>query len=278
VLPPAIALEQSQDRLHEKDLFSRLGIPTPGYRAVESRAALDRALVELGLPAVLKTRRLGYDGKGQAVIRAPGDADSAWARLGPSAPLILEEYVAFERELSILAVRSTRGETAFYPPVENEHREGILRLSRVPADAGDLERSARDAAAALLSAMDYAGVLALELFDVGGRLLANEMAPRVHNSGHWTIDGAVTSQFENHLRAVLGLPLGDTALLGHAAMINLIGEHPPLAELASIAGARVHLYGKEPRPGRKIGHLNFLEPDRASLESRLAAARRVLGE
>jgi 5-(carboxyamino)imidazole ribonucleotide synthase len=277
VLPPPMALEQSQDRLHEKNLFTRLGIPVPAYRNVESRVDLDRALAEVGLPAVLKTRRMGYDGKGQAVLRSRDDADPAWARLGPSVPLILERFVAFERELSILAVRSTRGETAFYPLVENEHREGILRVSRAPADGGRLGDAAREAAAALLAAMDYAGVLALEFFDVGGSLLANEMAPRVHNSGHWTIDGAATSQFENHLRAILGLPLGDTSPLGHAAMINLIGAHPPLAKLAAIPGARVHLYAKEPRPGRKLGHVTFMEASRAALDARLEHARCVLG-
>ncbi|MBM4109470.1 MAG: 5-(carboxyamino)imidazole ribonucleotide synthase [Phycisphaerae bacterium] len=276
VLPAPIALEQAQDRLREKDLFTRLGIATPPFRDVESRAALDLAVADLGLPAVLKTRRLGYDGKGQAVLRGPAEVDRAWDRLAGSAPLILESLVAFEREVSIIAARSTRGEVAFYPLVENEHRDGILRLSRCPAprSTAPVERQARDAAAALMAAMDYAGVLTVEFFDVGGRLLANEMAPRVHNSGHWTIDGAATSQFENHLRAILGLPLGDCSPTGHAAMINLIGTHPPLERLAAIPGARVHLYGKEPRPGRKLGHVTIVESDGGVLARRLDEARR----
>lgn len=277
VLPPPMALEQSQDRLHEKNLFTRLGIPVPAYRNVESRVDLDRALAEVGLPAVLKTRRMGYDGKGQAVLRSRDDADPAWARLGPSVPLILERFVAFERELSILAVRSTRGETAFYPLVENEHREGILRVSRAPADGGRLGDAAREAAAALLAAMDYAGVLALEFFDVGGSLLANEMAPRVHNSGHWTIEGAETSQFENHVRAVLGWPLGDTALRAPSAMLNFVGELPEAGPVLSQPGAHWHDYGKSARAGRKVGHATLCARTVEELAFRLDRLGQALG-
>ena len=279
VFPPADALEVAQDRLAEKQLFTRLGIPTPAFAPVASRQELDAAIEQVGLPAVLKTRRLGYDGKGQAVLRTPADAAAAWERLG-SSPLILESFVGFDRELSILAVRSRSGETSTYPLVQNEHADGILRVSRAPAPGltEPLQRLASSHAAAILKTLNYVGVLAIEWFQVGDTLLANEMAPRVHNSGHWTIDGAVTSQFENHLRAILGWPLGDASCRGVAAMVNLIGQAPPPSELVGHAGLHVHLYGKEPRPGRKVGHLNLCEPDAATLEARLTRLRSAIGQ
>jgi 5-(carboxyamino)imidazole ribonucleotide synthase len=275
--PAPAALAVCQDRLREKALFTDLGIDTPAFRAVDTRADLDAALRDIGLPAVLKTRRMGYDGKGQAVPRTAAEADAAWARLS-GRPLIVEAFVPFQRELSVLALRSTADERASYPLTENVHRAGMLRRSRCPAPGLDpaLQRRAEQAADALLHAMGYAGLLAIEFFEHNGRLLANEMAPRVHNSGHWTIDGAVTSQFENHLRAVLGLPLGGTAPIGHAGMVNLIGGHPPLERLCGIEGARVHLYAKEPRPGRKIGHVNLLDASASRLESALAQAREII--
>lgn len=275
VRPSPAALAVCQDRLSEKTLFTRLGIETPAYRAVQERPELDAALRDIGLPAVIKTRRMGYDGKGQAVVRTPAEIEAAWARLS-GRPLIVEAFVPFQRELSVLAARSASGQRAFYALSENLHRGGILRVSRCPAPGLDpaLQRQAEQAADAAMSAMGYAGVLAIEFFEHDGRLLANEMAPRVHNSGHWSMDGAVTSQFENHLRAVLGLPLGETTALGHAAMVNLIGGCPPLERLCELEGARVHLYGKEPRPGRKIGHVNLLSSSEAGLE---AAVSRVLG-
>jgi 5-(carboxyamino)imidazole ribonucleotide synthase len=234
-VPSARALAPTQDRLEEKELFRRLGIPTPEFRAPT-------------MPAIAKTRRLGYDGKGQRLITSLVDLRE---------DEIAEQIVEFRRELSILAVRSTRGETAFYPLVENSHRDGILRLSRAPVDAH--EAVAQDYASRLLDALRYAGVLALELFELeDGRLLANEVAPRVHNSGHWTIEGARTSQFENHLRAILGLPLGSTETPQPVAMVNLIGEAPPLERMLAIPGAHVHLYGKDPRPGRKLGHVTLV--------------------
>src|ERR1035438_8738478 len=199
---------------------------------------------------------MGYDGKGQWVLRTAKDVERTRKEL-PEAPLILEKFVAFKREVSMLGVRNRTGETAFYPMVENHHREGILRLALAPAPnlTSELQRTSEEYTHKVLEALDYAGVLCIEFFEVDGRLLANEMAPRVHNSGHWTIEGAVTSQFENHLRAILGMPLGATEAVGHSVMINLIGEAPDSAAVLAVTDAHLHLYGKEARPGRKIGHV-----------------------
>ena len=253
-LPEARALEHGQDRLLEKELFGRLGIPTARFGALE----------HVGVPALVKSRRLGYDCKGQrvAAVQEP---------LGPGE--LAEEIVPFERELSIIAVRGRRGETAFYPLAENEHRDGILAITRAPAARGPQEQ-AEEIVRRLLDELDYVGVLSVELFQVGERLLANEFAPRVHNSGHWTIDGAATSQFENHLRAILGLPLGSTQAVGQAAMVNLVGSLPPLERLREVPGVHVHLYGKVPRPGRKLGHVTLVDADRDAVAEvvRLAEA------
>lgn len=275
VLPPPAALEASQDRLAEKTLFRRLGIPTAPFAPVETLADLERELQNLGTPAVLKTRRLGYDGKGQRVLRAAGEAARAWEELG-GAGLILEGFVAFERELSILAVRSRSGRTAFYPLVENHHRDGILRLSLAPAPGltPALQTQGEEKARAVLEALGYAGVLAIEFFQSGERLIANEMAPRVHNSGHWTIEGAAVSQFQNHLRAILDLPLGATAARP-SAMVNLIGTTPRPEDVLALPGAHLHLYGKEPRPGRKLGHVTLVAENPAELAARLPALRRM---
>ncbi len=236
-VPGAAALEAAQDRLVEKQLFRRLGIPT---------APIDDEVTEF--PALLKTRRLGYDGKGQQLVET---------RPGAGPGHVLEGVVPFERELSLLAVRGGGGETRFYPLIENVHEDGILRTSRAPAvDAPQL--LAEEYAGRLLDELGYVGVLALELFEVGGGLVANELAPRVHNTGHWTIEGAETSQFENHLRAIQGLPLGSTEA-EDCWMANLIGSVPPLEELLRIPGAHVHLYGKQPRPGRKLGHVTLVD-------------------
>jgi 5-(carboxyamino)imidazole ribonucleotide synthase len=251
-IPTAAALEASQDRLVEKQLFRRLGIPTP---------KLDDEVDEF--PAVLKTRQLGYDGKGQRLV-------DAWD--GPAAGHVLEERVPFDRELSLLAVRGAVGDTRFYPLVENVHEDGILRTSRAPA-LGAPQAEAEEYATRLLDELGYVGVLALELFDVGGRLLANEFAPRVHNTGHWTIEGAATSQFENHLRAVLGLPLGPTESRP-SVMVNLIGDVPPPADVLAVPGAHLHLYGKEPRPGRKLGHVTLVEPTPAGERALLTLVSR----
>ncbi len=252
-LPPIEALRVSQDRLLEKELFQRLGIPTPPFRSVDSLDELHAAVAAVGLPCVLKTRRLGYDGRGQHYLRRRADMDAAWAALG-GVPLILEGFVKFDREVSIIGARSTRGETRCYPLSENQHRDGILRVTRAPHRNARLQRAAERHLRRLLDYFGYAGVLTIEFFVQRGRLIANEMAPRVHNSGHWTIEGAVTSQFENHLRAILGLPLGDTSAIGHAAMVNYIGTMPDRGRVLAIPGAHHHDYGKSPRGGRKLGH------------------------
>lgn len=275
--PPAIALETAQDRLHEKRLFQAYGIPVPAYAAVSDEGELARAVQEVGTPALLKTRRLGYDGKGQLRIDDPAMAQAAWQQLG-GVPCVLERVVPFEREVSVLAARSRDGETAIYPLVENEHREGILFCSRAPAcqDDGLLQRQAEDYARRVLDALDYAGILAIEFFVLDGELYANEMAPRVHNSGHWTIEGAETSQFEQHLRAVLGFPLGDVTPRGYAAMVNLLGSVPPLDMLLRVPGAHLHVYGKAPRPGRKLGHVTVRAATAEERDRRLARVLAVV--
>ncbi|HZO89783.1 MAG TPA: 5-(carboxyamino)imidazole ribonucleotide synthase [Chthonomonadaceae bacterium] len=277
VYPPPEALEVAQDRLSEKTLFRKLGIPVPPFAPIDTPEDLQSALERIGLPAVLKTRRFGYDGKGQVVLHRPEDAAPALHALG-GRNLILEGFVAFEREVSILAARGRSGATVFYPLVENQHAGGILRISLAPAPnlTPELQAQAQDYAARVLEALDYVGVLAIELFQREGQLLANEMAPRVHNSGHWTIEGAETSQFENHLRAVQGLPLGSTAARGHAAMLNLIGTTPEPAAVLAVPNAHLHLYGKSPRPGRKLGHVTLRADDPASLEAHLTELRRLI--
>jgi 5-(carboxyamino)imidazole ribonucleotide synthase len=272
VYPPPRALEVSQDRLVEKQFFTSLGIPTPAYAAVSSKEELAAAVERLGVPAVLKTRRFGYDGKGQWILKSKDDVDAAWDALG-AAQLILEAFVTFEREVSILAVRGTTGETRFYPLVENEHQGGILRLSMPKSDAWtpELQAHAESYAGKVLGELDYVGVLAIELFDTGSSLVVNEMAPRVHNSGHWTIEGAETSQFENHVRAILGLPLGSTRLVGHSAMINAVGKLPPHAAILGTEGVHLHAYGKEAAPGRKVGHVTVRAETRRELCDKLEA-------
>jgi len=277
VFPSPEALAAAQDRLSEKTLFQQLGLPTPAFAPVETRADLEAALAGVGLPAVLKTRRLGYDGKGQSVLRAAADAEAAWQSLGGQ-PLILEQWVAFEREVSLIAVRGRDGATAFYPLVENHHTDGILRLSLAPAPGplAELQALAEAYVGRVLTTLGYVGVLAVEFFQRDGALLANEMAPRVHNSGHWTIEAAVTSQFANHLRAGLGWPLGNPAPRGCAAMLNLIGSVPDPAAVLAIPGAHLHLYGKAARPGRKLGHITVGADTPAQLRRRLGALKRFL--
>jgi 5-(carboxyamino)imidazole ribonucleotide synthase len=277
VYPSPDALAVAQDRLPEKSLFRQLGIPTAPFAPVDAAEALGPALEQVGLPAVLKTRRLGYDGKGQRVVATAAEARAAWDAFAP-APCILEGFVAFRRELSILAVRDRGGVVACWPLVENVHRGGILRRSLAPAPGVSpaLALEAEGLVGRLLAHLGYVGVLALELFEVDGRLLANEMAPRVHNSGHWTIEGAETSQFENHVRAVTGAPLGSVAPVGVSAMLNLIGNWPEPATILAVPGAHLHLYGKAPRPGRKVGHVTLRADDPAVLEARVAALEPVV--
>ena len=278
VLPSAKALEVAQDRINEKTLFRELGIPTTEFEPVGGRDNLDAAVKKIGLPAILKTCRLGYDGKGQWHLRTAEDVTRAKSELpvvqtsSNGIPYILEKFVPFTRELSVIAVRARTGETAVYPLVENHHRGGILRLSIAPAPHLDpsIQRSAEQAARAVFDELEYVGVLAIEFFEQAGKLLANEMAPRVHNSGHWTIEGALTSQFENHLRAVVGLPLGSTLPIGCSAMLNLIGETPDAAEVLAVRDAHLHLYGKSPRAGRKLGHVTLRASSSEQLASRLS--------
>ncbi|MCP5155402.1 MAG: 5-(carboxyamino)imidazole ribonucleotide synthase [Ectothiorhodospiraceae bacterium] len=268
VRPGPRAFAAAQDRIAEKTLFTTLGIPTPAFAAVDAQADLEAAVARLGLPAVLKTRRLGYDGKGQAVLRDASDLPGAVERLGGGG-LIVEAFVAFRREVSVIAVRGADGDCAFYPLSENAHAGGILRVARSrPGDPSRDEAVAH--VARLLEHLDYVGVLALEMFDTGAGLLANEIAPRVHNSGHWSIEGAETSQFENQVRAVLGLPLGAVDAVGHAAMVNFIGAMPPAREVLAIGGAHLHDYAKSPRAGRKVGHATVRAESPAALEVALA--------
>lgn len=281
VFPAPQALAVAQDRLAEKTLFRECGLPTPDFMTVDTREQLDTALAAVGTPAILKTRRLGYDGKGQFRLRELADADVAWAALGAQASkhgLILEAFVPFERELSVLAVRGRDGDFRTWPLTGNWHVDGVLSMSLAPApDIEQLQRRATELARTLAERLEYVGVFALELFVKDGELLGNEMAPRVHNSGHWTIEGAHTSQFENHVRAVLGLPLGDTGARGMAAMFNWIGDLPDPSPILQAADAHWHDYGKQARPGRKVGHATICAPDGQHLATRLAAVAGALG-
>jgi 5-(carboxyamino)imidazole ribonucleotide synthase len=261
VLPERKILETTQDRLAEKDFVKRLGIGTAEYVDVSSAAALHAAVGRIGLPAVLKTRRFGYDGKGQAIIRDGDNLDRVWADLGTKSA-ILEAFIPFEREISVIAARSAEGCVECYDVTENEHRDHILKISRAPADISDaLAARARAIAESIANALNYVGVLAVEMFVVqtggGPDVLVNEIAPRVHNSGHWTLDGASISQFEQHIRAIAGWPLGKPVRHGPVIMTNLIGDDIlSYEEWLTVPGATVHLYGKgTPRPGRKMGHV-----------------------
>jgi 5-(carboxyamino)imidazole ribonucleotide synthase len=258
VYPPAIALEKGQDRFVEKSFFRELGIPTADF-SIETKS--------IPFPSVVKTRRMGYDGKGQAVLSSQADMN---IELLAQPDLIVEEFISFDRELSIISARNRVGEMVFYPLTENHHRDGILRLSLVDGNvSSSLQQQAEEYARAVMNALNYVGVLTIEFFEKDGQLLANEMAPRVHNSGHWTIDGAVTSQFENQLRAVTDAPLGSTNPLGACAMVNLIGTIPDVKSVLKIEGAHLHLYDKSPRPKRKLGHITFVEKDVATLHKKL---------
>lgn len=280
VFPAPRALAVAQDRLAEKTLFRECGLPTPEFMTVDTREQLDQALAAVGTPAILKTRRLGYDGKGQFRLHEVGDADAAWAALGAQASalgLILEAFVPFERELSVIAVRGRDGDFRTWPLTRNWHVDGVLSMSLAPApDINVLQGRATELARILAERLDYVGVFALELFVKDGELLGNEMAPRVHNSGHWTIEGACTSQFENHVRAVLGLPLGDTSVRGFSAMFNWIGELPDQALVMGASDAHWHDYGKQARLGRKIGHATVCAPDAVVMSHRLGALAAAL--
>ncbi len=275
VHPSSSALEVSKNRVREKTEFQHLGIATAEFAAVDSAASLTEAVARIGFPAILKTQTEGYDGKGQVVLRSAEDVAGAWQALD-TVPCILEAMVSFDRELSIIAVRCATGAKVFYPLSENYHRNGILRLSL--SRPGDPMQAAAEALITrLLDHLDFVGVLTLELFQVGDRLLANEIAPRVHNSGHWTIEGAATSQFENHLHAVTGQPLGDTGISADSAMVNIIGTLPNHIQ-SQVPGAHLHSYDKAERQGRKIGHLTLVSNDPATLREQTARCLRWVGE
>lgn len=281
VFPNPNALAISQDRMAEKTLFRELGIGVPDFYNVANRRDLQQAITALGTPCILKTRRLGYDGKGQFRIKTASDADAAWQALGAQADsvgLILEAFVPFEREISVIAVRGRNGEFRHWALTENWHENGVLSASLSPASSTEaFQDEAIACARKVAEALDYVGVFALELFLCNGRLLANEMAPRVHNSGHWTIEGAETSQFQNHLRAVLGLPLGDTGSLGFCCMLNWIGSMPNSAVVLQEAGGYWHDYGKTARAGRKVGHATVRADSKAELAQALQRVGSALG-
>ena len=255
VAPNTFAVRIAQDRLLEKTFFNRHGVQTAPFAIVDSLEDLEFGLAVIGTPVILKTRRMGYDGRGQVRITDPMQAAEAWAAVG-GVPCIVEGMVPFDAEVSLIAARSADGEMALYPLTCNVHREGILRKSTAPFDNRKLQAVAEQHLRATMAALEYVGVLAVEFFVRGGELIANEMAPRVHNSGHWTIEGAETSQFANHLRALAGMPLGSTASQP-TVMLNCIGSMPPEHETARFPEIFRHDYGKAPRPGRKVGHLTF---------------------
>jgi 5-(carboxyamino)imidazole ribonucleotide synthase len=276
VFPPASALRVSQDRLIEKRYFQELGIATARFMAVEDDESLHEAVAKLGLPSILKTRRFGYDGKGQCLLQTAEDLSHALEQVSHR-PCILEQFVTYDRELSLVAVRAADGSSLSYPLLENVHRSGILHRSTAPASVPpQVAQAATQSVERLLDRLDYVGVLTVEFFDVGGKLLANEFAPRVHNSGHLTIEAATTSQFENHLRAICGLPLGSTELLCHATMLNLVGSLPAKAAVLRTPGAHYHDYAKQSRPGRKVGHVTVTAKDADELSDRLRAVEAVL--
>ncbi|AVP95962.1 5-(carboxyamino)imidazole ribonucleotide synthase [Ahniella affigens] len=277
VFPNPKALAIAQDRLHEKTLFRELGLGTPAFAAVDSLADLRHACAEIGFPCVLKTRRLGYDGKGQYRLKSEADIEPAFAELG-RVPLILEAFVHFRREVSVVAVRSRLGAFSAYPLTQNWHADGILSASLAPAPHAErLAARAFAAAQKLADQLNYVGVFALELFDIGDdQFLVNEMAPRVHNSGHWTQEGALTSQFANHLRAVVGLPLGSTELLAPTVMLNWVGTLPAREPVLAYRRGYFHDYGKSPRAGRKVGHANIVADNLPQLADALASLGQAL--
>lgn len=267
VYPPAIALEKAQDRFIEKSFFCELRIPTPKFSNGFGNGQTDG----IGFPAVLKTRRMGYDGKGQSIVHSQTELDAE-----KTDDSILEEFISFDREVSIIGVRNKSGEIKFYPLIENHHHEGILRLSIVDGDvSSELQKQAEEYAKLVMNKLNYVGVLTIEFFEKDGQLLANEMAPRVHNSGHWSIEGAVTSQFENHVRAVTDAPLGSTSPLGACGMVNLVGTVPDVEFILNIEGAHLHLYDKAPRAKRKLGHITFVEKDMETLQKKIDLVKEV---
>jgi 5-(carboxyamino)imidazole ribonucleotide synthase len=274
VFPPSPAVAAAQDRLAEKTLFRSLGIPTAEFVTIDSAADVDAAET-LGWPLIVKTRRMGYDGRGQRIVDSRAALAAAWREIG-AVPSIAEAFVKFAREVSLIGAQGANGERVFYPLAENVHRSGILASTIAPYVNVKLQAQAEAWLTAIMTRLRYRGVLAVEFFHTENGLVANEMAPRVHNSGHWTIEGAETSQFENHLRAVLGWPLGSPHARGHAAMLNLLGRLPPRDAVLAIPGAHLHDYGKSPRPGRKVGHCTLVDSDRSHLLERLEPLQAVI--
>jgi 5-(carboxyamino)imidazole ribonucleotide synthase len=268
IFPGPTILATTQDRLLEKNFLRSLSIPTADFCAINSLEDLFSASEKIGLPAVLKTRRHGYDGKGQMIIREHSDLEAGWRALHSNA-LILEKFITYDAEVSIIMAKNLRGEFRFYPISHNTHREGILFLSQAPYEKTSLQTKAEKIAEKIALETNYVGVLAIEFFQVGENLLVNELAPRVHNSGHWTIEGAATNQFENHLRAILDLPLGATTAKGFGAMINLIGHMPQREDILSVEYAHFHTYDKKPRPKRKLGHVTLHCPDKLIFDRQL---------
>ena len=267
IYPPAKALEVAQDRLIEKTFFHQLGIPTAQHAPVDGLEDLQMAMKDIDYPAILKSRRMGYDGKGQVLLKSPEQLPEAWDAM-QGASSIVEGFIPFQREVSIIAARRTNGDVVFYPLSENKHSGGILRISECCSN-DPLQQQAEEYVTRLLDLLNYVGIIALELFDVDGQLLANEFAPRVHNSGHWTIEGAETSQFENHLRAILDLPLGSTKPRGFAGMVNFIGDAPKYEQVLATNNAHLHLYDKAPRKGRKVAHVTIRSDDEAQYKQSL---------
>lgn len=275
VFPAANALSTAQDRLFEKNQFVALEIPVPEFREVSNIDDLRQAVTELGSPSVLKTRRFGYDGKGQAVIRSEHDIEKAWQTIA-RAPAILEAFMPFEREVSIIAVRDRHGNHQTYPLSENIHKNGILDKS-CSRDKDPVHELADHYICRLMDELNYVGVLALEFFQVGQALYANEFAPRVHNSGHWTIEGTVCSQFENHVRAVAGLPLGKIKLTGSSIMLNCIGRMPDVSSVSKLPGVAIHDYGKAAREGRKVGHITLTAKNEEKVMQLLKRVEQLIG-
>lgn len=273
--PTLSALSVSQDRLNEKKFFTELQIPTTQYAAVDSYADLEQAVEQITLPAIVKTRRWGYDGKGQVHLHSAEEIATAWQSL-QNQPLLVENKVPFVREVSCIAARSFQGKIVFYPLVVNQHQQGILKMSTLGDISVALQHLAESYVRRIMEALNYVGVLTVEFFQVGEGLIANEMAPRVHNSGHWTIEGADVSQFENHIRAITGLPLGSTQTKPHVAMFNFIGTVPPLPEVLNLPQAHYHLYGKTPRHGRKLGHVTLCGEDHPTFNEQFSQLQRCV--
>lgn len=273
--PSIEALAVTQDRIKEKIFVSELAIPTTGFASATSLEELQAACEKMQLPVVVKTTRFGYDGKGQAVIRDVSDVVAVWSQLN-SDKLIVEEFVNFEREVSLISVRDKAGNIQFYPLVENVHEDGILRSSTAPFENKHLQVQAEQYARAIMDKLQYVGVMTIEFFQVGDQLLVNEMAPRVHNSGHWTIEGAQTSQFANHIRAIAGMPLGNTASAGYSYMYNCIGKMPSANDCSDVPGSYYHAYNKAERANRKVGHVTLVSKDKDELEqNKLALLKKV---